>query len=161
VPFQAVCELVDDVVLVSEESLSRALLSLVERAKMVVEPAGAAGVAALLDDPTAFETPAVAVLSGGNVDPLLLGKVIRHGMAVDGRFLVLRVRIPDIPGGLAGVVTTLGGAGANVLEIAHERLSPTLSVDEVEVNVHLETRGAPHAQEVVAALRERGYTVLD
>ncbi len=161
VPFQAVRELVDDVVLVSEESLSWALLSLVERAKMVVEPAGAAGVAALLDDPTAFETPAVAVLSGGNVDPLLLGKVIRHGMAVDGRFLVLRVRIPDIPGGLAGVVTTLGGAGANVLEIAHERLSPTLSVDEVEVSVHLETRGAPHAEEVVAALRERGYTVLD
>ena len=86
---------------VSEDSLSRALLALVERAKLVVEPAGAAAVAAMLDDPQAFETPAVAVLSGGNIDPLLLGKVIRQGMAAAGRYLYLRVCIPDLPGGLA------------------------------------------------------------
>ena len=85
---------VDEIVTVSEESLSRALLALLERAKMVVEPAGAAAVAAMLDDPTAFETPAVAVLSGGNIDPLLLGKVIRHGMAAAGRYLYLRVLHP-------------------------------------------------------------------
>ena len=100
-PFAAVRDHVDDILTVSEESLSRALLALVERAKLVVEPAGAAAVAALLDDPTAFETPAVAVLSGGNIDPLLLGKVIRHGMAAAGRYLYLQVSIPDLPGGLA------------------------------------------------------------
>ena len=101
VTFAAVRDHVDDIVTVSEESMSQALLALMERAKMVVEPAGAAAVAAMLDHPTAFETPAVAVLSGGNIDPLLLGKVIRHGMAAAGRYLYLRVNIPDLPGGLA------------------------------------------------------------
>ena len=126
---------------VSEESLSRALLALVERAKMVVEPAGAAAVAALLDDPTAFGTPAVAVLSGGNIDPLLLGKVIRHGMAAAGRYLNLRVCIPDTPGGLARLLSEVAASGANVLEVVHERISPPLHLDEVEVQLQLETRG--------------------
>ena len=73
------------------------------------------------------------MLSGGNIDPLLLGKVIRHGMAAAGRYLYLRVRIPDLPGGLAGLLAELGDAGANVLEVAHERISPALHLDEVEV----------------------------
>jgi threonine dehydratase len=161
VPFRAVQEYVDEVVTVSEESLSRALLSLVERAKLIVEPAGAAAVAAVLDRPQAWATPAVAVLSGGNVDPLLLGKVIRHGMAAAGRYLFLRVRIPDVPGGLAGLLGTLAEAGANVMEVAHERLSPVLHLDEVEVRIQLETRGAPHAESVTASLRERGYLVVE
>ena len=84
VPFALVHELVDEIVTVSEESLSRALLLCLERAKLVVEPAGAAGVAALLDDPSAFEPPVVVVLSGGNIDPLLLMRVLRHGLAVAG-----------------------------------------------------------------------------
>lgn len=161
VPFQAVQAYVDDVLTVSEESLSRALLSLVERAKMVVEPAGAAAVAALLDEPTAFETPAVAVLSGGNIDPLLLGKVIRHGMAAAGRYLNLRVCIPDAPGGLARLLNELAAAQANVLEVQHERISPSLHLDEVDVHVQLETRGEQHAQELLSRLRERGYTVFE
>ena len=161
ITFAAVREHVDDIVTVSEESLSQALLALVERAKMVVEPAGAAAVAAMLDDPTAFETPAVAVLSGGNIDPLLLGKVIRHGMAAAGRYLYLRVCIPDLPGGLAGLLRELGEAGANVLEVAHERISPTLHLDEVEVQLQMETRGEPHAERVLARLRERGYRIYE
>ena len=84
---------------------------------MVVEPAGAAAVAALLEHPTAFPTPAVAVLSGGNIDPLLLGKVIRHGMAAAGRYLNLRVCIPDVPGGLAQLLAEISAVGANVLEV--------------------------------------------
>ena len=104
ITFQAVQEHVDDVITVSEDSLARALLALMERAKQVVEPAGAAAVAAMMDDPTAYATPAVAVLSGGNIDPLLLGKVIRHGMAAAGRFLYLGVVISDLPGGLAGLL---------------------------------------------------------
>ena len=150
---------VDDVVTVSEESLSQALVALLERAKMVVEPAGAAAVAALLDDPTAYRTPTVAVLSGGNIDPLLLGKVIRHGMVAAGRYLYLRVRIPDLPGGLARLLTELGAAGANILEITHERISPNLALDEVEVRLQMETRGEAHAERVVTRLRECGYSI--
>ncbi|WP_239455359.1 threonine ammonia-lyase [Nocardioides gilvus] len=161
ITFAMVRDLVDEVVTVSEESLSGALLSLVERAKMVVEPAGAAAVAALLDDPSRFETPAVAVLSGGNIDPLLLGKVIRHGLAAAGRYLYLRVCIKDRPGGLAALLADVSETGGNVLEVAHERTSPTLAIDEVEVRIQLETRGVPHAREVAALLRERGYRIIE
>ena len=115
----------------------------------------------MLDHPSAFETPAVAVLSGGNIDPLLLGKVIRHGMAAAGRYLYLRVNIPDLPGGLASLLRELGEAGANVLEVAHERISPSLHLDEVEVRIQMETRGEPHAERVLARLREGGYRVYE
>ncbi len=159
VPFRSIAEYVDEVVTVSEESISRALVLLLERAKLVVEPAGAVAVAAVLDHAATLRLPAVAVLSGGNVDPLLLGKLIRHGMASAGRYLQLRVRIPDRPGGLARLLVELADAGANVLEVVHERLSTTLSVDEVEVLLQLETRGTDHAETVVARLREHGYRV--
>ena len=161
VTFRLVQQYVDEIVTVSEESLSRALVSLLERAKMVVEPAGAAAVAALLDAPTSFGTPLVAVLSGGNIDPLLLGKVIRHGMAAAGRYLYLRVSIPDTPGGLARLLTELGQAGANILEVSHERISAELAVHEVEVRLQMETRGEEHAAKVVARLRQCGYRVTE
>lgn len=157
--FEAVRDHVDEILTVSEEDLSRALLALVERAKLIVEPAGAAAVAAMLDDPGRFASPAVAVLSGGNVDPLLLGKVIRHGMAAAGRYLNLHVIVPDLPGGLAQLLGEIGAAGANVLEVVHERISPSLHLDEVEVRLQLETRGAPHAELLLERLRERGYRV--
>ena len=129
VPFRAISEHVDDVVTVSEESLSRALLMLIERAKLVVEPAGAAAVAALMDHPDRFPTPAVAVLSGGNIDPLLLMRVLRHGMAAAGRYLVFRVRIPDLPGGLAKLLKELADLDANVLDVVHERTSAHLHLN--------------------------------
>jgi threonine dehydratase len=159
--FAAVRDHVDEIVTVSEDSMSRALLALIERAKMVVEPAGAAAVAALLDDPTKFGAPTVALLSGGNIDPLLLGKVIRHGMAAAGRYLNLQVCIPDVPGGLAQLLGEVSAAGANVLEVMHERISPLLHLDEVEVHLQLETRGEPHAERVLSRLRERGYRVFE
>ena len=159
VPFKAIQEYVDEVVTVTEESLSRALLMLLERAKLVVEPAGAAAVAAILDHPDRFQTPAVAVLSGGNVDPLLLMRVIRHGLAAAGRYLFFRVRIPDAPGGLARLLGELAAAEANVLDVVHERTSAQLHLDEVEVAVQVETRGLPHAERVLARLRECGYHV--
>ena len=159
VPFAAVRDHCDEILTVSEESLSRALLALLERAKMVVEPAGAAAVAAILDDPGRFDGPSVAVLSGGNIDPLLLGKVIRHGLAAGGRYLYLRVLIRDQPGGLAGLLAEISEAGANVLEVAHERISSTLHLNEVEVRIQLETRSAGHAEEVTFHLRAAGYVV--
>jgi threonine dehydratase len=161
VTFTLVRDLVDEVVTVSEASLSRAVLATLERAKMVVEPAGAAAVAAILDDPDRFGTPTVGVLSGGNIDPLLLGKVIQHGMAAAGRYLNLRLRIPDRPGGLARLLTELGDAGANVIEVSHARIAPDLSTDEVEVHLQLETRGEAHAERVLTRLRECGYRVFE
>ena len=160
VPFAAIEELVDDVVTVSEESISGALVMLLERAKLVVEPAGAVAVAAIMDRPQDYATPAVAVLSGGNVDPLLLAKLIRHGLASAGRYLSVGVRIPDRPGGLARLLGELAEVGANVLEVVHERISGSLSIDEVEVHVQLETRGPEHTEDVVARLRQHGYRVL-
>jgi threonine dehydratase len=159
VPFAAIRENVDQFLTVSEESLSKALLLLLERAKLLVEPAGAAAVAALLDQPHAFETPAVVVLSGGNVDPLLLMRVIRHGLAAAGRYLYFRARIPDVPGGLARLLAELAEAEANVLDVVHERTSASLHLDEVEVQLQVETRGADHAERVLARLRDCGYTV--
>ena len=99
VPFAHVSEFVDRIVTVSEEELSTALLLMLERAKLVVEPAGVAAVAGLLEHPERFTPPAVAVLSGGNIDPLLLLQLIRHGMTSAGRYLSLRVRLPDGSGG--------------------------------------------------------------
>jgi threonine dehydratase len=160
VTFPTVRDLVDEIVTVSESALSGAVLATLERAKLVVEPAGAAGVAAIVDDPDRFTSPTVVVLSGGNIDPLLLGKVIQHGMAAAGRYLDLTLRIPDRPGGLARLLTNVAEAGANVIEVAHARISADLSLDEVEVNLQLETRGETHAETLLARLRERGYRLL-
>jgi threonine dehydratase len=151
--------LVDEVRTVTEEDLSRALLFCLERAKLVVEPAGVAAVAAVLADPTAFTPPVVTVLSGGNIDPVLLLKVVQHGMAAAGRYLSLRLRVPDRPGSLAAVLAELAAVGANVLEVEHERTAARLSVGEVEIFVVLETRGPDHAAEVTSALCRAGYQV--
>jgi threonine dehydratase len=159
VPFGLVRDLTDGFATVSEESLSKALLLLLERGKLVVEPAGAAAVAALLDAPTDFEPPVVAVLSGGNIDPLLLMSVLRHGLAVAGRFLVVRVRVPDRPGALATLLSHIADTDASVVEVEHVRVDPLLSVGEVAVQVQVETRGREHCVEVVGHLRGAGYTV--
>ena len=161
ITFAAIREHVDEMLTVSEESLSRAVLAGAERAKLIVEPAGAAAVAALMDDPTRFETPVVAVLSGGNIDPLLLGKVIRHGMAAAERYLNLRVVISDLPGGLAGLLAELSRVGANVLEVTHERINPTIGLHEVVVDLQLETRSSDHARQVRDALHACGYSVTE
>jgi threonine dehydratase len=158
--FSVISALVDQVVTVSEETLSRALLLCLERAKQVVEPAGAAGIAALLDHPHAFEPPVVAVLSGGNIDPLLLAKVLRHGLAAAGRYLAFRCRLPDRPGALANLLADLARLGANVLDVVHERVTPRLHLDEVEVMLQVETRGPGHCDEVIRELKSSGYTLI-
>ncbi len=149
----------DDVRTVTEDSLSRALVATLERGKLVVEPAGAAGVAAVLDDPAAFEPPVVIVLSGGNVDPLLLARVIRHGLVASGRYLSVTVSFPDRPGSLAALLACVAGTGANVLEVLHRRTSADLGVNEVEVSIDLETRGPAHCDEIIGGLTAAGYAV--
>ena len=158
--YRMVHDLVDDIVTVSEEALSRALLLCLERAKLVVEPAGAAAVAAVMEHPEAFEPPVVAVLSGGNIDPVLLLRVLRHGMAAAGRYLSFRLRIPDAPGELARLLGELAASGANVLDVEHVRTEPRLHLDEVEVALQLETRGPDHCDDVLDHLRAAGYRIV-
>ncbi|MGA5019131.1 threonine ammonia-lyase [Streptomyces griseoincarnatus] len=160
VPFALVGELVDEVCTVTEDELSAALLLCLERAKLVVEPAGASPVAALLSRPEAFEGPVVAVLSGGNVDPVLMERVLRHGMAAQGRYLAVRLRLTDRPGALASLLGALSVVDANVLDVSHVRTDPRLGLTEAEVELHLETKGPAHCAEVQQALRDAGYTVM-
>ncbi len=157
--FAHVRELVDEVVTVSEEALSRALLLCLERAKLVVEPAGVAGVAAVMEQPERFEPPVAVVLSGGNIDPVLLLRLLRHGMAAAGRYLSLKLRIPDRPGELARLLGELASAAVNVLDVEHVRTGPQLHLGEVEVALQVETRGAAHGEDVLQRLASTGYPV--
>jgi threonine dehydratase len=149
--------LVDEIVTVTEEEISRAVVLLLERAKAVVEPAGAVSVAALPH--VGGDGPVVTVLSGGNVDPLLLTKLIDHGLSAAGRFLVLRLVVGDRPGALAELTAAIAAMGLNVLSVEHHRAGLDLAVDEVEVLLTLETRDPAHREKVCADLRGAGYRV--
>ena len=143
----------------TEEDISRALLMLLERGKLVVEPAGAVGVAALLAGVVEAEPPAVAVLSGGNIDPVLLLRVIEHGLAAAGRYLRFTVRCADRPGQLSSLLGLIATHRANVVDVVHQRQNPHLRLGEVEVALAVETRGSEHSDELVTALRDNGYVV--
>lgn len=160
VPLEIVRREVHRIDLVSEEEMSQALLLLAERAKLVVEPSGAVGVAAAIAGAGTWqEGPLVIVLTGGNIDPLVLMRVLRHGMTSAGRFLTVRVRVPDHPGNLAGLLAHLAATGANIVTVRHSRTSPTLAVNEVDIAVEMETRGADHRETVVSELAQAGYAV--
>jgi threonine dehydratase len=150
---------VDEIVTVTEEEISRALLLLIERTKAVVEPAGAVGLAAILAGKVAGTGPALAILSGGNVDPLLLMKLIDHGLSAAGRYLLLRIVLGDHPGALASLTGAIAAMGLNVLEVEHHRSGLTLGVDEVEVLVTLETRDPEHRHDIVSGLQAGGFRV--
>jgi threonine dehydratase len=156
-PFEIISELVDEVVTVSEDDIARALLVLLERAKQVVEPAGAVGVAAILAGKITANGPTVTVLSGGNIDPLLLQRVVSHGLAASGRYMTLRIPLPDRPGQLARVSELLAQAGANVIEVLHTRHGQGLQISEVILQLSVETRGEEHRAHVIAVLNEAGY----
>jgi threonine dehydratase len=159
ITFAHVSKLVDDVVTVTDEDISRALLMLLERGKQVVEPAGAVGVAALMSGAVKAEPPVVAVLSGGNIDPLLLLRLIEHGLAAAGRFLRFTVRCGDQPGELATLLAQIAEQRANVVDVLHTRHNPRLRLGEVEIAMSVETRGPEHSDKLIGALRARGYTV--
>ena len=149
---------VDDMVEVSEGAISQAMVLLLERTKLLVEGAGAVGVAALLDGKLeAAGKTVVVVLSGGNVDAPILSRVVDHGLGRAGRFIALRVTVPDRPGQLARILDNVAAAGGNVLETRHRRSGLHLGVGEVDVELLLETRNRDHAAEIVAALNEAGY----
>ena len=160
-PFAVLHEAGTEIRTVSEEDLSRGVLLVAERAKLLVEPSGAAAVAALMATPGEFEGPVVAILSGGNIDPQVLLRVVRHGLASAGRFLWLHLRIDDRPFALADVLRELASTGANVMHVSHVRTQGELAVDEVAIEVQVETKGPDHCAQVMHHLRSHGYRLTD
>jgi threonine dehydratase len=156
---EATLPLDHEIVRVSEEDISRAVLLLLERAKAVVEPAGAVGLAALLAGAVPGDGPAVIVLSGGNVDPMLLTRIVDHGLSAAGRYLVLTVVLADRPGQLAALSAAIAGLKANVLSIEHHRAGIRLGFGDALVRLTLEARDHAHGDELVAGLRGAGFTV--
>ena len=154
-----VAALVDDVVLVDEGDIEQAIVMLLEIEKTLVEGAGAAGLAALLKEPARYAGKKVGlVLSGGNIDPLLLAAIIERGMVRSGRLARIRVSARDVPGMLARIVTTVADAGANVEEVHHQRAFTALAVQNVEIELVLQTRSHAHVDEVIGHLHAVGMT---
>ncbi|WZH35920.1 MAG: threonine ammonia-lyase [Microbacterium enclense] len=156
-PFELIREYIDEVVTVTEDDIARALLVLLERAKQVVEPAGAVGVAAILAGKVQATGPTVTILSGGNIDPLLLQRVVAHGLSASGRYMSLRIPLPDRPGQLARVSELLAQVGANVIEVLHTRHGQGLQISEVILQLSVETRGAEHRALVIRTLEDAGF----
>ena len=155
--FAIIRDTIDEVVTVTEDDIARALLVLLERAKLVVEPAGAVAVAAMMTGAVQSDGPVVAVLSGGNIDPLLMQRVVAHGLAASDRYLTISVGLPDRPGQLANVAALLAEANANVVEVLHTRHGSGMQITEVELRLSVETRGPEHRAAVVEVLRRAGY----
>ena len=159
IPFELVQQHVDEFRTVSEDELSRAVLLLLERAKLVVEPSGAAATAAVMQAPQDFEPPVAITISGGNVDSLVLLRIIRHGMAAAGRYLSISVHTADFPGSLADLLNVLKEHKANVVDVFHDRTDPRVSIGDVRIDIEMETRSAEQRDQILSALRDRGYHV--
>ncbi len=155
--FEMTRALVDDVVTVSEDEIAEAVLLLMERAKAVVEPSGAVGLAALMAGKIGGTQPAVVVLSGGNVDPMLLSHIVTRGLSAAGRYLRLRIVFLDRPGSLAALTAVVARLGLNVLDVEHHRTGVSIGVDQVEVELTVETRSPEHRDDVIATLRAEGF----
>lgn len=155
--FGIVAEKVDEIVTVSDNEIARAIVLLLERAKLVVEPAGAAAAAAILAGKVSSEGTAVAVTSGGNIDPLLLQQIIQYGLVELSRYATISVMLPDRPGQLKIISETVAAAQANVVEVLHTRHGRGLGIGRVELQLAVETKGEEHLQAVLASLREIGY----
>lgn len=151
--------LLHEVVVVDDEEISQAIVLIAERAKLVVEGAGAAPVAALLAGRIPGTTPACAVLAGGNIDATTFNSVLRYGLTAAGRHLVIRILISDRPGELARIVGILSAEKANIIAIGHHREGRNIGVLETEAELTLETRGEEHSQLVIRALAAAGFTV--
>jgi len=156
IPFELISKHIDKVVTVSEDEIATAILVLMERAKQIVEPAGAVAVAALMAGKIKPKGKTVAILSGGNMDPLLLQRVIRHGLAATDRYTNISVMLPDRPGQLALTAEVVAAAQANVIEVLHTRHGNGLQINEVELNLSVETRDHEHRLAVLKALEEAG-----
>jgi threonine dehydratase len=149
----------DDLISVTDEEISEAILLLLERSKLVVEGAGAVSVAALLSGKAGGEGPAVAVLSGGNIDPTVLISIMRHGLTTAGRYLVVRSRLQDRPGELIKLLSLVAQERANVVSVEHHREGMDVPVNESEVELTLQMRDEHHCAVLLETLRSLGYSV--
>ena len=156
VPFDIIAEYVDKVVTVSEDEIAKGMLGVLERSKLVVEAGGAVGVAAVLAKKLKLKGKTAIVLSGGNIDPLLLQRVIRHGLAASDRYTNIAVMLPDRPGQLVRTAQAVADAHANVVEVLHTRHGNGLQISEVELDLSVETRGKEHRDEVLESLKQAG-----
>ncbi|MGH2748532.1 MAG: threonine ammonia-lyase [Actinomycetota bacterium] len=154
-----VAQLVDEVVTVSDEAIGEALVFALERMKLVLEPAGAAGIAAIQQGVGSVRPPVVVLLSGGNVDPLLLLRVIRFGLSAAGRYFAFRTRLPDRPGELYRLLGLIAELGANIVGVEHHRAGVHIHLGEVDVALQIETRGIEHIDRLIERLAEAGYVV--
>jgi threonine dehydratase len=158
IPLEIIRQRVDDLLLVDEGDIEQALVMLLEVEKTLVEGAGAVGLAALLKYPERFKGQRVGlVLCGGNIDPLLLAAIIERGMVRAGRLARIRVGARDVPGSLARITATVAEAGANIEEVHHQRAFTTLSAQNAEVELVVQTRGHAHVSEVLEVLRRAGF----
>lgn len=157
VPFAIIKDVVDEVVTVGDDDIARAILAGLERAKVVVEPAGAVGIAAILAGRVTATGPTVVILSGGNIDPMLLQRVVAHGLAAAGRYMTMRIPLPDRPGQLSVVADLIAKAGANVIEVSHTRHGQGLQISEVVLQISVETRGEDHKAVTLQTLRDAGF----
>jgi threonine dehydratase len=147
------------IVTVTDDEISEAIVLLAERAKLVVEGAGAAPLAALLTGRVPGSGTAVVLLSGGNIDATLLISVLRHGLTLAGRYLVLRTRVPDRPGELIKLLTLVAEERGNVVSVEHHREGMAVSIAETEVELTLATRDEEHCAELLETMRRWGYQV--
>ncbi len=155
--FEIIKDAVDEIITVSDDDIARAMLVLLERAKLVVEPAGAVAVAAIMTGQVKDAGVTVAILSGGNIDPLVMERVISRGLAASDRYLKLRLLLPDRPGQLARIAELISEANANVVEVSHTRHGRNSLISDVEIELSIETRGPEHVQRVLGHLIEAGY----
>ncbi|MDO5750263.1 MAG: threonine ammonia-lyase [Rothia sp. (in: high G+C Gram-positive bacteria)] len=160
-PFSIIKELVDDVATVSEDDIARALIFLMERNKLVVEPAGSVSVAALMNGKLLKDYGnlgnVVCVLSGGNIDPMLMLKVIQRGLSAAGRFMTIRMMLSDRPGELALISKVIADNDANVTGVDHTRVGGSLSMGDVSITIDMETKGEEHCRQVIRALEAEGF----
>lgn len=156
-PFDIIARGNAEVVTVSEADISKALLFITERAKLVVEPAGVVGAAAVLAYPGRFTGPVVVLLSGGNIDPNIMLRVVRHGLVAAGRFLVMTVYLTDRAGALAHMLLDLASQNANIMHVDHVRTGVDLAIDEVEVTMQIETKGPEHCAALIKHMTNKGY----
>ena len=153
--------LVDDVLVVSEQHIEAAVALAAEIEKTVVEGAGAAGLAALVEHPERFrDRDVVVVLSGGNIDLRVLSSVLLRALARSGRLVRLAIEVPDRPGVLAAVAEVIGAARGNIVDVAHRRDLPGVTLRSARLEVSVETRDRAHAGEIVTALERSGYQIL-
>ena len=152
-------ELLDDRIDVTDEEISEAITLLLERSKLVVEGAGAVGVAALLTGKVGGSGPVCALLSGGNIDPTLLISVLQHGLTAAGRYLVIRSRLPDRPGELIKLLSLIAAERGNLVSVAHQRQGVSLDLGDTGVELTIVMRNEEHCQTMLAALVANGFPV--